>query len=84
MSDALVLKRGSATGTGQFGPDDYDVLSDGEVVGRIYRDTAASSEAVRWFWSLAYGHHQDRSPTHGRAPTREDAMAAFAKSWRRV
>ena len=78
-----MLKRRSATGTGQFGFDDYDVLSDGELVGRIYCDTAVS-DAVRWFWALAYSHHQDRSPTHGRAPTREDAMAAFAKSWRRV
>jgi hypothetical protein len=34
-------------------------------------------------WTLAYGQHGDRSPTHGYEPTREDAMAAFAKSWRR-
>ena len=69
----LILKRGSATGTGNFGPDDYDVLSDGELVGRIYFDEAASSDAVRWFWPLAYGHHEDRSPTRGarrRARTR--------------
>jgi hypothetical protein len=26
---------------------------------------------------------QDRTPTHGYEPTREAAMAAFAKSWRR-
>jgi len=87
MSDALILKRGNASRSpGQWSDDDYDVLSDRELVGRIYCycDTAASSDAVRWSWSLAYGHHQDRSPTHGRAPTREDAMAAFAKSWRRV
>jgi hypothetical protein len=25
---------------------------------------------------------QDRTPTHGYEPTREAAMAAFAKSWR--
>jgi hypothetical protein len=25
----------------------------------------------------------DRTPTHGYEPTREAAMAAFAKSWRR-
>ena len=29
-----------------------------------------------------YGQHEDRSPTHGYEPTREAAMAAFAKSWR--
>jgi hypothetical protein len=27
--------------------------------------------------------HEDRTPTHGYEPTREAAMAAFAKSWRR-
>jgi hypothetical protein len=33
-------------------------------------------------WTLAFRHHEDRtSPTHGYAPTREAAMAAFAKSW---
>jgi len=31
-----------------------------------------------YFW-----HHEDRMPTHGYAETREAAMAAFAKSWRR-
>jgi hypothetical protein len=36
-----------------------------------------------WVWALAFGHHEDRSPTHGYEPTREAAMAAFAKSWRR-
>jgi hypothetical protein len=30
-----------------------------------------------------HGHHEDRTPTHGYEPTREAAMAAFAKSWRR-
>jgi len=36
-----------------------------------------------WMWMLAFGHHEDRTPTHGYAATREDAMTAFAKSWRR-
>jgi hypothetical protein len=34
-------------------------------------------------WRMAFGHHEDRMPTHGYAATREAAMAAFAKSWRR-
>jgi hypothetical protein len=33
-------------------------------------------------WTLAFGRHEDRTPTHGYEPTREAAMAAFAKSWR--
>ena len=52
MSDALILKRGNASrSSGQWSDYDYDydVLSDRELVGRIYCDTAASSDAVRWF-----------------------------------
>jgi hypothetical protein len=30
-------------------------------------------------WTLAFGHHQHHTPTHGYAPTRETAMAAFGK-----
>jgi hypothetical protein len=34
-------------------------------------------------WTLSFGFHEDRTPTHGYAETREAAMRAFAKSWRR-
>jgi len=30
-------------------------------------------------WTLVFGHHEDRTPTHGYAESREGAMAAFAK-----
>jgi hypothetical protein len=33
--------------------------------------------------AFIFPHQERRSPTHGYAPTREEAMAAFAKSWRR-
>jgi hypothetical protein len=62
--------------------DDYNVLADGAVVGRIFH-AAASPVGSPWMWTLAYEHHEDRTPTHGYAATREDAMIAFAKSWRR-
>ena len=29
--------------------------------------------------TLAFGHHEDRTPTHGYCATREAAMTAFAK-----
>jgi hypothetical protein len=32
---------------------------------------------------VAYGQHENRAPTYGYEATREAAMAAFAKSWRR-
>jgi hypothetical protein len=36
-----------------------------------------------WMWTLVFGHHEDHTPSHAYEPTREAAMAAFAKSWRR-
>jgi hypothetical protein len=44
---------------------------------------AAVPVGMSWMWTLAFGHHEDCTPTHGYAATREAAMAAFAKSWRR-
>jgi hypothetical protein len=38
---------------------------------------------VRLDVELAFGHHKDRTPTHGYEATREAAIAAFAKSWQR-
>ncbi len=79
----LLLKRASASRpSGEWNDDDYDVVADGIVVGRIF-NSAASPVGTPWMWTLAFGHHEDRTPTHGYAVTREDAMAAFRKSWRR-
>jgi len=44
---------------------------------------AAAPEGTPWLWTLAFGHHKDRTPTRDYESTREAAMAAFAKSWRR-
>jgi len=81
--DYLTLKRASASRpSGEWGDDDYDVLAEGIVVGRIMQAAAAPVDSP-WLWTLAYGYHEDRAPTHGYEATREAAMAAFAKSWRR-
>ena len=45
------------------------------VPSKSLRAAADAIEATPWMWTLA--------PTHGYAGTREAAMAAFAKSWRR-
>jgi hypothetical protein len=50
------------------------------VVGRVFLSPDAP-EGRQWMWTLAQGYHQDRA--HGYEATREAAMAAFAKSWRR-
>ena len=52
------------------------------VVDRILKVHAAP-EVTPWMWTLVFGHHEDRSPTHGYAATRDAAVAAFAKNWRR-
>jgi hypothetical protein len=79
----LILKRASASRpSGDWNEDDYDVLADGAVVGRILKVHAAPVGSP-WMWTLAFGQHEDRTPTHGYAATREAAMTAFATSWRR-
>jgi len=59
----------------------YVSLAEGAVVGRIFNAKAAPVDTP-WMWT-SFGHHENRTPTHGYEPTREAAMAAFAKSWRR-
>jgi hypothetical protein len=58
------------------------VLADAVVVGRI-RKAAAAPVGQPWLWTAAFGRHEDRTPTHSYEATREAAMTAFAKSWRR-
>ena len=81
--DHLILKRASASRPSrEWNEEDYDIFVNGVVVGRIFKANAAPV-AEPWMWTLAFGHHEDRTPTHGYAATREAAMTAFAKSWRR-
>ena len=51
--------------------------ADGTVVYRIMKVHAAGSPRML---ILAFGHHEDRTPTQGYKPPREAAMAAFVKS----
>jgi len=62
--------------------DDFDVVADGAVVGRIFKANAAPV-GTPWMWTLIFPQHEGRMPTHGHEATREAAMTAFAKSWRR-
>jgi hypothetical protein len=66
--DYLILKRASMScPSGEWSDDDFDVLADAVVVGRIMRANAAPVDAPK------------TAPTRYE-PTREAAMAAFAKS----
>jgi hypothetical protein len=76
----LMVKRASASRpSGEWNDDDFDVLADGVVVGRIMK-AAAAPVGLPWMWTLIFDYHEGRSPTHGYEATREAAMAAFAKS----
>ena len=50
---------------------------------RLIMKAAAAPVGTPWMWTLGFGHHEDRTPTHGYEATREAAMAAFAKTWRK-
>ena len=72
---ALILKRASVSRvSGEWSEDDFDVLADGTVVGRI-----SCVGCGRW----PTGPHEDRTPIHGYEATRAAPMAAIAKSWLR-
>jgi hypothetical protein len=74
---SLLLKRASASRrSGEWNDEDYDVLADGIVVGRIMKASAVPV-GMSWMWTLAFQYHADRTPTHGYEATREAAMAVL-------
>jgi hypothetical protein len=65
--DVLILKRASASrSSGEWSDDDYDVLAESVVVGRIFKVDAAPVGSP-WMWTLMFPHHEGRCPTHGYA-----------------
>jgi hypothetical protein len=85
MTARLVLKRASASRpSGQWSDEDYDVLADGVVVGRIFHVGAAAPRGRPWMWTSGHSEATMHPAAHGYEATREAAMTAFAKSWRRA
>jgi hypothetical protein len=66
MSDLILKSNGSAE-------EDYDVISDGRLVGHIFKP-AAAPVGTPWMW-VAFRRRT------GYAATRETAMQAFAIVW---
>jgi hypothetical protein len=83
---SLTLKRASASRpSGQWQDEDYDVLADGKVVGRIYEDAHLSTPPdMRWFWSVTSIWPATPGVTNGTAATREEAMARFRAAWEKA
>jgi hypothetical protein len=67
MTDLLLQPTGD--------PDDYEVVADGQVVGRIVLLSGA------WSWAIDTAFRPGRLPVYGFEPTRDAAMQAFARSW---
>jgi hypothetical protein len=53
--------------SGEWNDDDFDVLAEGAVVGRILKVHAAPV-GTPWMGTLAFGHHEDRMPTSSILP----------------
>jgi hypothetical protein len=53
MTTSLVLKRASTSRPdGQWNDNDFDVLADGKVVGRILQENTSGPSELRWVCSL--------------------------------
>jgi hypothetical protein len=79
---SLILKCGKfSRPSGQWSDEDYDVLADSKVVGRIYENADLGTPPdMRWFWSVMV---VPATPgvTNGTAATREAALAKFRVAW---
>jgi hypothetical protein len=79
---ALTVQR--APGPGDVPSEvDFDVLAEGEVVGRLMLAELSSGLGTVWLGTIDLSHRDRRFPNHGYEATREAAMHAFAKSWHR-
>jgi hypothetical protein len=56
-------------------PEDYEVLANGKIVGRILLLAGA------WAWAIDTAFREARHPVYGFEATRDAAMNAFARSW---
>lgn len=77
---SLILKRANNSRlSGRWSDDDYDVLENGVVVGRVFKVPLPPQDR-HWMW--ASGHNGELRGVRLRANAR-GRKAAFAKSWRR-
>jgi hypothetical protein len=75
MADLLLTP--AADMEGKLSNFDFDVIADGQVVGRITLDLSG----LMWFWTIDASLQGDRNPAEGHEASREAAMQAFARSW---
>jgi hypothetical protein len=83
MPGSLILKRAKLSRpSGQWKDEDYDVLADGKVIGRILEEGSRfGPPELRWGWSITSIVPATPGVTNGTAATREEAMAKFRDAW---
>jgi hypothetical protein len=75
MTDLLLQPTGN--------PTQYEVIADGQIVGRIALFSALRGHRRPWVWTIDLAFHEGHDPAHGFEATREAAIQAFARSWHR-
>jgi hypothetical protein len=69
---------------GRAETDDYDVLSEGRAVGRIFRPDAGTPRDLPWAWSIFLLERKPGTTGNGCAATLKQAMATVAARWPEV
>jgi len=81
MTGEFVLRHARFRRSGHWDDDDYDVMSTGRVVGRIFKPKAGAPANAPWQWAI---NDPTILPQVGFAETREQAKRAFAAAWRKA
>jgi hypothetical protein len=81
---ALSLRHTRLQSPADVDRQDYLVMDDGQVIGRIYAERYLPAD-VKWFWSITeYVHPALGIRTHGRVGSLQVAMEQFKLSWSKV
>jgi hypothetical protein len=76
MTEMGVILKGAPIGSN---PDDYSVVDDGVVVGRIFLSPAAPQDR-QWMWTSGHSADSIKRAAHGYEPTREADGPVFRVS----